>query len=345
MKRQSKQSKGMPGINAMFVLKSLLIGLIGSVLLIISYAVMELAWLGLIVYNEGLKNIYLLQWGLLIFLIPAFTGALAVLIMAPQIKRYTYAIAAGMISGILTGIGFSAVLSLFVMTLNFSRSGMTEWQAIHDTLFPILTGTMLISLLDDLPYTLMFILLSIMLSAVGGSAFYTMSYYARAKKSRAPGVSGKASTRIIAYMAIILMILAIIPPAAAFAGIQAGLLQKQGFHYTITAQRPGDDSIMLTNNGGEKLNDLDPSSPFLIYIGSSLGGYDMTSQTAAAGMNVTLDSPGGLGISPGSTLTIKGPDIKTLTYRGNSTGKRMTHVMVIGNTKDGLQLIYLDTSV
>jgi hypothetical protein len=344
MNRKSKPSKGSPGIDATFIIKSLLTGIAGSISLILSYVILEMAWLGFIVYNEGLKSIYLLQWALLIFLIPVFTGALAAMVLAPQIKRYTYAIAAGMISGILAGVGFSAVLSLFMITLDFSRTGFMGWQAIHDTLFPTLAG-IIPGMVDDLPYTLAFILLSVMLSAVGGSALYAASYYARTKKSRAPGLSGKAAMRMITYAVVVLLALAIIPPAAAFAGIQAGLLGQHSFHPVITAERLGDDAIKLTNNGGDALSSLDVSRTFIVYVGSSLGGYDMTNQAAAADMNVTLDPAGGLGISPGSTLTIKGPDIEALAYLDSATGKRMTHVMVIGTTVDGRELMYLDTSV
>lgn len=341
------KTKVKSSINLMSVLEALLIGIFGSILLIVSYIVLELSWLGSIVYNEGLKNIYLVQWALLICLIPAFTGALTAVVLSPQIKRYTYAIMMGMVAGTTAGIGFTIALSLLMMTMNSSQEGMVGWQTMHDSYFRNLAGIM-VDQVSYLPYLLMFTLLSIMLSAVGGSAFYALAYYFRAKKSRAPGMIGKAPVRLIAYIAIALLVLAIIPPVAAFSGVQAGLVGPQKFYSAITVQRLGDDAIAFANNGGTSLNILEPGTSFIVYVGSSQGGNDLSNQQAAAreGLNVTLDPASGLGILPGSTLTIKGKSLADLSYyANNSTGKKMTHVYVFGNTTDGRQMVYLDAFV
>ncbi len=294
-----------------------------------------------------MRSVFFGQWALLIFLIPLFTGALAAWSLSADKLRFNGNVLAGLISGLLGGIGFTAVLSIFITTLNLSNGSPLDWKAINDTVFPSqITG--ILSLLSNIPILLTFTLLSIMLSAIGGGIFFVLSYYARKGARNSKNLSGNTGARIIVYLAVALLAVLIIPPAVAFAGIQGGVVGNHSFVYPVTAQRAGADSVVFTNNGGDMLNGFDQSSPLIVYI--SAGGIfykDMTDQQAATkdGLNVSLDPAGGLGLSKGSTLAIKGQSIVDLSYMDNATGKTVDHVLVIGKTTGGQETVLLDTAV
>lgn len=334
------------GFNAVSAVKCLLVGVIGSVLLIVSYIILELLWPGFIIYNDSLRSVFFGQWALLIFLIPLFTGAVAAWSLSADKLRFNGNVLAGLISGLLGGIGFTTVLSIFITTLNISNGGTLDWKAIHDTVFPSqLTG--MLSLLDNIPILLMFTLLSVMLSAIGGGIFFVLSYYARKGARSSKNLSGNAAARIIVYLAVVLLAVLLIPPALAFAGIQGGVVGNHSFVYPVTVQRAGADSLVFTNNGCDRLNDLDQSSPLIVYL--STGGMfvkDMTDQQAATKdkLNVSLDPASGLSLSKGSTLTITGQSLADFSYTDNATGKTVVHVMVIGKTTDGQEIMLLDTA-
>lgn len=324
--------------------KCLIIGVIGSILLVASYIALELAWRDLIVYNEGLKNAFIGQIALIIFLVPVMTGIIAAWSLSSLKLRFNGSALAGLISGTTGGLGFNVALSVLTLTLNISNSNLQEWNTVHGVVYPVLT-TGILSLFGDITFLALFILLSMMLSAIGGGIFFVISYYSGKRKKRQPGKSG---TMVIRYTTVVFLAVIIIPIAAAFTGAATGIIKSQSFAYPVDFQRIGDDTITFTNNGVDSITDIDAGSPLIIYI--SAGGMnvkDITSQQTAAEdqLNVTLTPASGLGLSKGSSLTVSGPGIAGLAYTDEATGKKMVRVMVIGKTLDGRKIVIREKSV
>lgn len=349
-KRKSSKITGVKnakGFNAALAAKCLLVGVLGSIVLVIFFALLEQAWAGQIIINKGLRNAFFFQLACVIALIPVFIGALAAWSVSSQKFHFNGNAIAGLIAGLTSGPGFTVALSVLIAMLGVSGKGLADWKAIHDMAFPSLT-TGLIGYQSDIPLLVMFTVLSMMLSTIGGGIFFVLSYYARKGALRKVALSENAGSRILLYIAALLVAITIIPPVVVFAGTQTGLVAHQEFVFPVTVQRVGDDAIMFTNNGGEDLNSFDQSSPPIVYI--STGGSfvkNMTDQQAATkdSLNVTLDPASGLGWAKDSTLKVTGPSIVDLSFTDNATGKKMVHVMVAGMSTDGQELVLLEKSV
>lgn len=328
--------------------KCLAIGIIGSVLLVAAYILLELGWLSLIVNSEGLKNIFLGQMAVLIVIVPIMTGIAAAWSLSSLKIRFNGSVLAGLLAGITGGIGFFVALSTLILTWNMSKRGLLDWNTVHSTAFPYLTSGILGSFTEaDGPvYLLLFILLSMMLSAIGAGIFFVASYYYRKGKR---GKSKKPALNIPPYVIAILLAIIILPIAAAYAGMATGIVKNEAFVNAVDIQRTANDTIVFTNNGLDSVTDLDTGTPLIIYISDkgTASMLDMSDQQEAAKsqLNVTLTPASGFGISKGSGLTVKGPGIVNMGYTDNSTGKTAVHVMVIGTTVEGNEIILRQMSI
>jgi flagellin-like protein len=114
----------------------------------------------------------------------------------------------------------------------------------------------------------------------------------------------------------------------------------KSYSVAVTANRLSDNTITISNMGGQDNDQLKDDTPFTITI----DGNDCTYQgVVPMGVDLTVDPPGdenhwSLNKKISSSITLRGTALSQI-------GNGNVHVVVVGNFIDGTKQVVLDTEV
>jgi len=136
-------------------------------------------------------------------------------------------------------------------------------------------------------------------------------------------------------MIALVLAISLFPQAFAVIAINMGAInESHSWYFTnVTVSRPDNDTIIITNTGGQDVHLLNAQAPFTIMINGNI--VTNSEAIASCGLNISIDPAEGLKANTGASVTYTGDVL--------SNGGNKDQVVVFGFFKDGSeQTLYLN---
>ncbi len=305
---------------------SLLAGLVGGGLLVVLQTYVHTwCWGGIARYNQGLFDDIGTFQGLALGILSLLLAGMlpAALQREEDGIRRDFAVLAGGITG------FTAFFVLDIYSMVTAVFGHGYAAGLSDVL----------SLACDTLANLFFPLLAIGLAmaALAVLGAFVVSFFR--ERAGGPNEGAAASRLILCSTAAAILVVAVLPPLAAYAMLDAGMIDVNPrtamVMTTVSAERTAPDTLVLTVEEVPPASVLDPGAPFSVFM----NGVDVStaSACAASGFAATIDPPDSLSATEGSRATWTGA--------GVSNNGTPVDVVVVARGADGSEIIVLSLRV
>jgi hypothetical protein len=186
--------------------------------------------------------------------------------------------------------------------------------------------------------------LAYMAASVGGSVAYVKAIKARAGIQNTLA-SRRFNVRALSLLAISTLAFMLIPLIVITAGTSLGLIEQTGPSSDriygalakVTIERIDNNTIKVTNEGGEDSIALRTETPFTIYLTPTCKPASDMEAIKNSGLSATITPAGGLENRAGAYVIISGPDLDSDAPVNVQQGS--LHVAVMGHFKDGSHVI------
>lgn len=291
---------------------SVAIGILLSFLFALLYYVVHSLWIGPVNYNYSFSDIAGEQSLVLVYLMPVVAGIVVAIYCYRRIEGVHMLTGAilGLVAGIILGL---LMIPVIYLTIIFSVPVMD----VYGTLLGVIEGLL------GQQETFVVIGISAIISSM--CAFF---YLYLLQSSENKGLKTEAQTRTaLLVIAAFILAVALLPQLIAYITVNSGSIQESHSWYSVnvTAERAGNDSLIIGNAGGPDQHLLDPKTPFIITI----NGKNATDASAINGSGLLASVSPAYGLAPdqGASATFTGPDL--------ISGENGTLIVVEGIFHDG----------
>ncbi|MDK2891603.1 MAG: hypothetical protein PWR21_2235 [Methanoculleus sp.] len=308
---------------------SLLAGLVGGGLLVVLQTYVHTwCWGGIARYNQGLFDDIGTFQGLALGILSLLLAGMlpAALQREEDGIRRDFAVLAGGITG------FTAFFVLELHSMVASVFGHGYAAGLSDVL----------SLARDTLANLFFPLLAIGLAmaALAVLGAFVVSFFR--ERAGGPNEGAAASRLILCSTAAAILVVAVLPPLAAYAMLDAGMIDMNlnpgtavSTMTVVSVERTAPDTLVLTVREVPPASVLDPGAPFSVFMNGV--AVSDASACAASDLDVTVDPPGGLSAAEGSRAAWTGA--------GVSNNGTPVDVVVTAHGADGSEIVVLSRTI